>query len=61
MAEYCLSCWNRINGKKDTEADVVLLDDLCEGCGEILPTIVRYRTPVERFLWKLTHRVKGTR
>jgi len=37
MAEFCLKCFNRMNGYKLTEKDVRLSDeyDLCEGCGKM--------------------------
>ena len=36
MAEFCLDCWNRINGTDDEEDKYILSEelDLCEGCGE---------------------------
>lgn len=38
MAEFCLSCWNRINRAKSTERDWVLSKelDLC-GAGRLAP------------------------
>ncbi len=53
MAEFCLKCLNEMDGSHITEAEVILDDDLCEGCGKIVPCVVRYRTPLERFLWEL--------
>ena len=37
MAEFCLKCFNRMNGYRLTEDDVRLSDelDLCEGCGRM--------------------------
>jgi len=42
MAEFCLDCWNKINGTHLTEEDAVLSDDLdfCEECEEMKPVIV---------------------
>ena len=41
MAEYCLECFNiYCSDKKLTENDVLLDDDLCEGCGEWKPCVV---------------------
>ncbi len=36
MAEFCLDCWNKLNGTCDTEDDWVISKDLdlCEGCGQ---------------------------
>lgn len=46
MAEYCLECWNKLNGFQKTERDSILSDeyDLCEGCGRLCCVIVRERT-----------------
>ena len=45
MAEFCLSCWNKLNDCNETEFDWVLSaePDLCEGCGQWCPVIVRPR------------------
>jgi len=44
MAEFCLECYNELNGTHFTEKDVILEEDLCEGCGEYKPTIVVFRS-----------------
>ena len=45
MAEFCLNCWNKINGTKDSERKYILSDylDLCEECGECKPVIIMER------------------
>lgn len=45
MAEFCLDCWNRVNGTKDPPEKYVLSReyDLCEGCGEWKRVIIRLR------------------
>lgn len=45
MAEFCLSCWNRLNGRKDSAYQYVLSKDLdrCESCGQITHVIVKAR------------------
>ena len=50
MAEFCLDCWNKLNHTRLTQEDVILSNelDLCEGCAQIKPTVVRYRTPREK-------------
>ncbi len=58
MAEFCLDCLNKMDGTHLSEADVVLLDDFCEGCGKVVPCVVRYRSPLEKAFWKLWHRKK---
>ena len=40
MAEYCIDCWNRLNGTHYTEKDVKTDMDLCEGCGKWKPVVV---------------------
>lgn len=40
MAEFCLDCWNRLNGTHFTEKDVKTDMDLCEGCGGWKPVVV---------------------
>ncbi len=45
MAEFCLACWNRINEMNANEKMYVLSKelDLCEGCGQWKPVIIRKR------------------
>ena len=49
MAEICLDCWNKLNGKKDSKWRYVISwdKDLCEECGQYKRVIVRAR------LWSL--------
>lgn len=53
MAEFCLECFNRLNDMKLTEKEVVLEDDLCEGCGNIKPCVIAIekspKTPLKAF------------
>ena len=53
MAEFCLECWNRINGSNDSKRKYILSKDLdlCEGCGEYKSVIVMERR--EYYLYKL--------
>lgn len=46
MAEFCLDCWNRLNGFHKTERDYILSDepDLCEGCGRFCRVVERERS-----------------
>jgi len=50
MAEFCLDCWNKLNHTHLTEEDVILDDelDICEGCAQMKPTIVRYKNWKEK-------------
>ena len=45
MAEFCLDCWNKLNGTNDPESKYRISKnlDLCEGCGEWKPVIVSER------------------
>lgn len=43
MAEFCLDCWNKLNGTSYTKRQVRTDMDLCEGCGEWKPVIVAFR------------------
>lgn len=54
MAEFCLDCWNRMNGFHRTERDYLLTDEyeLCEGCGQFRPVIARERTFKFLYDWK---------
>lgn len=41
MAEYCLDCYNKyMSEKKLQEKDVIMEDDLCEGCGLWKPCMI---------------------
>ncbi len=55
MAEFCLDCWNKLNGTKLTEYDVVLSGeddkDLCEGCGQWKQVVIRTREEGSFFRW----------
>ena len=45
MAEFCVDCWNRLNGTDDKEHKYILSRhlDLCEGCGEYKHIIITER------------------
>lgn len=52
MAEFCLECFNRLNDTKLTEKDVLLEDDLCEGCGIVKPCVIAIeKKPKTLFDW----------
>lgn len=60
MAEFCLDCWNKMNGTHLTKADVTLEEDLCEGCGEVKPCIVSLEPPgLFARTWKMWLRILG--
>ena len=43
MAEFCLDCWNKLNGTHYTPDQVWLEEDLCEGCGQWKPVVAAMR------------------
>ena len=45
MAEFCLDCWNKINGTDDCERKYILSKhlDFCEECGEWKHVIIMER------------------
>ena len=59
MAEFCLDCFNKINGTNDSEDDYIISDDLelCEGCGQWKHVVVMYRTDyeMEKYLYNHEH------
>ncbi len=55
MAEFCLDCMNKMDGTDYTEADVILETDLCEECGQVVPCVIGFRSPVGRLLWYALH------
>ena len=55
MAEFCLECWNKLNGTDDDERKYVLSKewDLCEGCGKWKPVIIMERKAY--YIYKLRY------
>ena len=51
MAEFCLKCFNELNGSDYTASEVWLEDDFCEGCGEWKPCVFELRP--KPLLWRL--------
>ena len=45
MAEFCLECWNKINGFRESKRKYTISKDLylCEGCGKWKPVIIMER------------------
>ena len=59
MAEFCLDCWNEMNGTHYTPEQVVLEEDLCEGCGEWKPVVVGFRgNPLTEWFRELYSRLE---
>ena len=46
MAEFCLECWNKMNGTRHSKRKYVLSKDLdlCEGCGQLKHVIIMERS-----------------
>ena len=46
LAEFCLDCWNKINGTNDPPENYVISKELalCEGCRQMKQVIVIKRT-----------------
>ncbi len=45
MAEFCLNCWNKLMGSQYSPSCFIFSReaDLCEGCGEWKPVIIRFK------------------
>lgn len=56
MAEFCLKCFNELNGSDYTASEVWLEDDFCEGCGEWKPCVFELRP--KPLLWRLVSCVR---
>ena len=57
MAEFCLKCFNEINGTKYQANDVWLEEDFCEGCVERRPCVVELRP--KPLIWRIIDLVRG--
>lgn len=46
MAEFCLDCWNKLNGTKDPKWKYIMSEEPepCEECGQRKPVIVIARS-----------------
>ena len=53
MADFCLKCWNEINGTDDPPSKYIISEDLslCEACGKLTHVIImeRKRYYLEKF------------
>lgn len=43
MAEYCLKCFNELNGTDYRPNEVWLEEDFCEGCGDWRLCVMEFR------------------
>jgi len=58
MAEFCLKCFNELNGTDYQSNEVWLENDFCEGCGNRRPCVIKLRPkPLLRrtvdLIWRL--------
>lgn len=51
MSEYCLDCFNKMNGTNYRSNHVWLEDDICEGCADWRPCVIDLRP--KPLLWRL--------
>ena len=62
MAEFCLECWNKINGINDKKWRYILSweVDLCEECGQYKRIIVteRFCSRTQKFLSESLKNIK---
>lgn len=57
MAEFCLDCFNRMNGTHYQEKQVWLEECLCEGCAEWKPCVMQlYPKPI---IWRIVDFAKN--
>ena len=49
MAEFCLECWNKINGTNNTESEVILSKraEFCEECCGIKKVVIGYKCKMD--------------
>lgn len=64
MAEFCLDCWNKINGTKDSRWRYVLSweKDYCEECGKRKRVIIveRLWSSIQRSVTEAIERVNNS-
>lgn len=56
MAEFCLKCFNELNGTHYQTNEVWLEEDLCEGCADWKPCVMELRP--KPLLWRLVDVVR---
>ena len=57
MAEFCLKCFNKVNGTDFTSAQVWLKRDYCESCGDWKLCVIALRP--KPLLWRLVDAVRS--
>ena len=62
MAEFCLKCFNELNGTNYQASEVWLEEDFCEGCADWRPCVVELRPkPPLRRLYESIRRLFNKR
>lgn len=56
MAEFCLKCFNELNGSDHQTSEVWLEEDFCEGCAAWRPCVVGLRP--KPLCWRLVDRLR---
>ena len=56
MAEFCLKCFNELNGTNYQANEIWLEEDLCEGCADWKPCVMELRP--KPLLWRLVDVVR---
>jgi len=51
MAEFCVKCFNELNGTAYQESDLCLEEDFCEGCADWRPCVIKLRP--KRLIWRM--------
>lgn len=57
MAEFCLKCFNEMNGTNYQANEVWLEEDFCEGCADWRPCVVELRP--KPLLWRLVDGIRN--
>ena len=57
MAEFCLKCFNEMNGTNNKANEVWLEEDFCEGCADWRPCVVELRP--KPLLWRLVDGIRN--
>ena len=57
MAEFCLKCFNELNGTDYKGSRVWLEEDFCEGCANWRPCVMELRP--KPIIWRLFDLVQG--
>ena len=57
VAEFCLKCFNELNGTEYTASEVWLEEDFCEGCADWRPCVIGLRQKL--WLWRLVDLIRG--